>query len=314
MIVPVQVVVALIWANLVNAIRDYIEARVLERSLTFHLSPRRAKQVLKRPELLRPYAEKQEVSILFSDIANFSTISDRTLPDKLFQQLNRCFQETISCVHQTDGTVIKLIGDAIFAIWNAPELQRNHQELACQAALLLRDKLVEFDAANEILPLRTRVGLHTGLACVGNCGSSERFDYTAIGANVNLASRLESLNKHLGTEILASDSMIEPVASTFVVRSAGHFRLKGSDRVLEVFELVGSGRCAEGTRPWREAFAEGLRKFQRAEFVEAQAAFEQTLQLHPADGPAKFYLGLARDYQSKPPPKGWFGEVNMDEK
>lgn len=314
LILLLQIAFAFAYSILFNSIQAYVEKQVLERSLSIHISPRRVKQLVRHPELLRPGAEKQELSIMFSDIADFSTISDRMIPDKLFHQLNKYFGQTIGCIHQAEGTVVKLIGDAIFAIWNAPEPQPNHQELACRAALLLRDKLVEFDAANESFPMKTRVGLHAGPACVGNCGSTDRFDYTAIGANINLASRLEGLNKHVGTDILASDDIIAAVENKFVSRSVGHFRMKGSDRVMEIFELIGSPDFAESTRPWRESFADGLRQFKRGEFDAAQAAFDRTLQLRPKDGPSHFYLKQIAHYRETPPEKGWFGEVNMTEK
>ena len=314
LVVVIQIALALGWAVVFNSLQAYVEKRVLEHSLGLHLSPRRVRQILKRPELLHPGAEKQELSIMFTDIADFSTISDRTLPDKLFQHLNRYFEETIGCVQASDGTVVKLIGDAIFAVWNAPEPQPNHQSLACRAALALREKLVRFDAASESLPMHTRVGLHAGVACVGNCGSAERFDYTAIGANINLASRLEGLNKHLGTDILASEEIIAAVEKEFVSRPVGQFRLKGCDRVVGVHELIGNAAVRESTAPWREAFTVALRKFQRAEFDEAEAGFRKVIELRGKDGPAKFYLDLVADHRAAPPGKGWFGEVNMEEK
>jgi adenylate cyclase len=314
LVVLSQIVAAFAYSILFNSIQAYVEKQVLERSLAIHLSPRRVKQLLKRPDLLQPGAEKQELSIMFSDIADFSTISDRTRPDKLFEQLNKYFGETIPCIHQTDGTVVKLIGDAIFAIWNAPEAQANHAVLACRAALLLRDKLVEFESANESFPMHTRVGLHSGPACVGNSGSNERFDYTAIGANINLASRLEGLNKYLGTDILASDEIIGAVDTQFVSRAVGHFKLKGCDRVVEVHELLGLPESAEKTKAWRDTFADALRKFKRADFAEAEIAFRKVLEARPQDGPSKFYLKLVDHHRAHAPAKGWFGEVNMEEK
>jgi hypothetical protein len=174
--------------------------------------------------------------------------SDKPMPKTKPVKTNSV-TSTLGCVHQTDGTVIKLIGDAIFAVWNAPEPQAGHQELACRAALLLRDQLVPFEAENESFLFHTRVGLHFGVACVGNCGSAERFDYTAIGSDINLA----------------SDHLMGAVEGKFICRSVGHFRLKGVDRVLEVFELVATPECAQPTRVWREAFKEALRRFRQPE-------------------------------------------------
>jgi len=310
----VQLGVALGWSVVFNSFRGYLENRDLSRALSFHLPPSRVKQILRRPELLQPSAEKQEVSLLFTDIADFSTISDRMLPERLFQLLNKYFADTIPCIHETDGTVVQLVGDAIFGVWNAPEPQKDHHERACRAALLLRDKLVSFESANESFPLKTRVGLHAGLATVGNCGSADRFTYTALGAETNMASRLEGLNKYLGTEVLASSAVLAPVEDKFVFRPIGHFRLKGSDRVLEVNELLGTVEQREKSKPWRDAFGEALRKFKHREFVEAEAGFRRVLEIKPNDGPSLFYLETLERFRQEPPPKSWLGEINMGEK
>ena len=312
-IVLVQIATAFAWGIAFNYFQAYIERVVLQRTLEFHLSASRVKQLLKRPELLKPYGEKQEVTLLFSDIAGFSTICERTLPDKLFQQLNQYFSQTISCIHKTDGTVIQLIGDAIFALWNAPEPQADHGERACRAALLLRDAVVKFDETHDF-PMRTRVGLHMGTVSVGNLGSADRFDYSAIGANTNLASRLEGLNKHLGTDILISAELMDAVREKFVGRSVGHFKLKGFDRVLEIFELIGLAEEREKNAEWLKKFHEGLRHFKRAEFDAAEKSFQEVAQMHRADGPCKFYQQKIAAYRIHPPAKDWLGEVNMDEK
>ena len=141
-------------------------------------------QILKHPDLLKPGATQKTVSILFSDIASFSKISERMNPDDLVKLLNDYYEAAIGCVHQTDGTVMNLIGDAIFAIWNAPQEQADHQERAVRAALLLNEKLLHFDTASLNLPLRTRIGLHTGVVCVGNIGSSTHFGSLTCPARV----------------------------------------------------------------------------------------------------------------------------------
>ncbi len=313
-VAAVQIPVAFTWSALFNSVKLYIEKKTLEQSLAFHLSPARVKQIQKRPELLRPGAERQEISILFSDIANFSKITGRMDPEDLFKLLNRYFQTSLECIHATDGTVIKLIGDAIFAIWNAPFVQPDQQLRACEAALMLRDQLVQFDAEQRSLPLRTRVGLHTGTAYVGNVGSSSRFDYTAIGDNINMASRLEGLNKYLGTDLLATRDIQKIAEDHVVCRLAGHFRFKGIDRVVEVHELIGKKAAAEETRAWREAFTQALHQYQRRAFDAAEAGFRRTLELHAGDGPAHFYLERIAEHRLHPPPDDWAGEVEIKEK
>jgi adenylate cyclase len=314
LILVAEIGVGLFWAITFNSIRAYIETSVLERSLSLHLPVRRVKQILKHPELLAPSAEKQEVSLLFTDIANWSTISERVTPERLFKLLNKYFEDTIPCIHENEGMVLQLVGDAIFAIWNAPEPQKNHQELACAAALKLRDKLVQFESANESYPLRTRVGLHCGTASVGNCGSADRFVYTALGAETNMASRLEGLNKHLGTEILASDRIVEAVEDKFTWRNLGRFKLKGGDRVMEIYELVGAIETAEASHGWRQKFGNALRHFQRAEWDQAEAALREVIAIHENDGPSRFYLREIEKLRPGTTRAGWFGEVSMEEK
>ena len=313
-VVCLQLPTAYCWSLVFNSVRLYIEKKVLERSLVLHLSPYRVKQILEKPELLKPGAEKQEVSILFTDIANFTRLTSRMDSDDLFRLLNNYYQVALSSVHENDGTVVNLIGDAILAIWNAPFTQPNKEERACRAALLLRSRLAQFEAREQSLPLHTRVGLHAGFAHVGNLGSTEHFDYAAVGDSVNLASRLEGLNKHLGTDILATRDIQRSVEKTLLARMVGHFRFKGFDRVSEVYELIGEMDQAEATKPWREAFAQGIYHFQRKAFPAAEAAFRRTLELKPGDGPSAFYLERIAMFTQQPPVGEWAGEIDMKEK
>ncbi len=313
-VVAVQIPVALACAWLGHSLQWYVERKLLVESLSLHVPPSRVKELLKQPELLKPGAKLQRVSVLFTDISNYSLISESTVLKDLEKMLNDYFEAALSAVHETDGTIIKLIGDAIFAVWNAPEEQANHQERACRTALRLREQLILYDAQSENAPLRTRAGLHTGEALVGNFGSSKRFDYTVMGDAVNLAARLEGLNKHLGTLILATREFQMAVEDKFVTRPVGVFRFKGIARGIQVFEIVGVRDCLEATKSWRDSFADGLHQFRRREFETAATAFLETLRLCPNDGPSQFYLKQIKRFQEKPPNENWTGEVNMDEK
>ena len=314
-----QVGVALLWAILCTSLKLYVDKQVLAESLAHNLSPACVREILKRPDLLKPGASKQEVSIMFSDIANFSKITGRMDADDLFILLNKYYESALIGIHETDGTVLQLIGDAIFAIWNAPLPQSDHHVRTCRAALALRDQLHQFDLKQQSLPLRTRVGLHAGTASVGNLGSANRFEYSAIGDNTNLASRLEGLNKQLGTEILASRDIQKHVADTLLCRLVGHFKFKGVDRLLEVHELLGQLDLTEPTRAWREAFAKGLFHFQRRQFDLAEAQFKSASQLRREaaaidDGPSLFYLAKIELLRKQPPPAEWNGEIELTEK
>jgi adenylate cyclase len=313
-VIAAQTPLALGWSYMFHSIRAYMETKLLATSLELYLSPHQVKQILKQPELLKPGATQKTVSILFSDIANFSKISERMDPDDLVTLLNSYYETSIACVHETEGTVMNLIGDAILAIWNAPQDQADHQQRACKAAVRLQESLVHFDSAHRSLPMRTRVGLHTGLVCVGNIGSSTHFDYAAIGESVNMASRLEGLNKQLGTNILATREIQKTSEGQLVTRLVGHFRFKGFDQVTEIYELIGSSVSEKETQPWRDAFANALSRFQRQAFAEAETGFRQTLEIRPDDGPSKFYLDRAAQLRAHPPEQGWLGEIDLREK
>lgn len=313
-IVAIQIPIALGWAYLFNSIKSYVHVQLLQTSLSLYLSPESAKQILKRPDLLKPGAELKTVSILFSDIASFSKISGRMDAQDLVKLLNSYYEAAIGCVHETNGTVMNLIGDAIFAIWNAPQEQSDHQYRTCKAAILLNQALIKFESGSLHLPLNTRVGLHTGEVCVGNIGSSAHFDYTAIGDSVNLASRLEGLNKQLGTNILATRDIQKSVEDKIISRLVGYFRFKGFDKVVEVHEMVALPDQQQATAEWRESFAAALNGFLHRAFAEAESGFKRTLELRPDDGPSKFYLEQIKYFVAHPASAEWLGEIDLREK
>lgn len=313
-IVVVQLPLALIWSLLFNTLRLYFENRLLGVTLGQHLSPSRVKQLLKTRDVLHPGAEKTELSIMFTDIADFSVISEHMDSDDLATLMNDYFETAIACVHATDGFLVKLIGDALFVIWNAPIGQPDHRERAARTTLLLQQRLVSFSGAGTDRALRTRIGLHTGVANVGNFGSATRFDYTAIGENINLASRMEGLNKHLGTTVLATGETAAPLDGLVDMRMLGRFRLKGFQRAVAVHEILGPAENAEATRPWRETFAQGLRHFQLKEMDRAREAFMRTLEMRPDDGPSLFYIGMMEELVPELIAENWQGEVDIKEK
>jgi adenylate cyclase len=305
--VAVQLPLALTVAVVYQSFRLYMDNKLLEQSLARHLSPVRAKQLLRQRKLLQPGAEKQLLSIMFTDIADFTKLSEGMDSGELARLMNNYFEEAISCVYETDGFLVKLIGDALFAIWNAPLGQPDHHERVFRSALLLKERVAEFSGPGSLV-LRTRIGIHAGVADVGNFGSAKRFDYTAIGESVNLASRLEGLNKHLGTQILASRDAEAAVGGKFHFRCVGRFRLKGFEKAIEVCELL--------TEPaeWQKTFAEALDHFIARNFDAAEAAFCRVLKLNPNDGPSRFYLSRIEHFRAHPPLARWAGEIELEEK
>ena len=311
-VVGAQIPAALVCSVLFNSVQLYVQKKLFEQTLGLYLSPKLVKKFAKDDSLLKPGAHKQTLTILFSDIANFTSISEGMDSDDLAKSMNKYFQKSVSdCIFPTEGTVVKYIGDAIFAFWNAPDHQHDHALRACQAALLFRDLgTMEMNGQTLI----TRIGLHTGVANVGNFGSTERVDYTALGENINLASRMEGLNKYLGTILLATGDTFNEVSDKIVSRFAGRFKLKGFERAVDVHELIGTAQQAEESKPWREAFAQALKHFQQKNFQAAEAGFHATIKLHPNDGPSKFYLKQIEELKEHPLPDDWNGDTELKEK
>lgn len=313
-ILCLQAATGAVWSFGFNSLQLFVQKKLLEQTLALHLSPSRVGQLLTRPEILKPGAEKQELTIVFTDIENFTTLAEHLDSDELAHMMNSYFDTAVSkCIHPADGTVLKYIGDAIFAIWNAPLPQTDHRAMACKAALLLQNEKLEFASGGKTFHLATRVGIHTGVANVGNFGSSTRIDYSAIGENVNLASRIEGLNKHLRTQILITEETNRALPEEIIRRRVGRFRLKGFEKAVTVYELLALNSSTPAP-PWLEASRLGLERFENSQFEEAAALFEKAIKSRGDDGVARFYLEQIQRFRTEHPPLGWHGEILMTEK
>jgi adenylate cyclase len=312
LLVVVQVLVALGGSVIFNSVQLYVQKRLFEQTLSLYLSPKLVKKFSGAPALLKPGAEKQHLTLLFSDIEDFTRLSEGMDSDDLASLMNSYFEAAVSrCIHRTDGTVVKYIGDAIFALWNAPEPQEDHARRACEAALHFRD--LGAQSINGIA-LRTRIGLHSGVANVGNFGSTERVDYTALGENVNLASRIEGLNKFLRTTCLMTGETRGAMGDHLVTRRLGRFRLKGFEKAVEVHELVGWPTERTASTAWRSTFEKALKAYEQGDFATAGAGFRETIQLRLDDGPSTFYLHHMKRLEDQTLPTDWSGELELTEK
>jgi adenylate cyclase len=184
---------------------------------------------------------RQELTILFTDVRNFTSIAEAADPDALMQQTSRYFTALTAAFLAEGGTVDKFIGDAVMVFWNAPHAQLDHVDRACRAALAARAVSERLNAqfeAEGLSPFVTRFGIHVGDAVVGNVGSVERMDYTVLGSSVNLASRLEGLNREYGTTILVSETVRSRVAERFQFEPIASVIAKGMTQETRVYELI----------------------------------------------------------------------------
>jgi adenylate cyclase len=192
-------------------------------------------------EFSRRTATRHEVTAIFTDIYDFTTISEGNSPEAVVTMLSDYFDILNRTVNANNGTIVQFLGDSIFAMWNAPVPDEHHAENACRAALAMQDALTEFNAGQKrkgLPEFRTRFGLHTGDAVVGSVGAVDRLQYTAMGDTINVASRLEGMNKEHGTTILASRAVYEQCHETILFRPLGGVHAKGRKEEIELFEVV----------------------------------------------------------------------------
>jgi adenylate cyclase len=265
--------------------------------------------LLENPEKLQLGGERRRVTLFFSDLAGFTTISERLSPETVVSLLNDYLSRMTEIIFDEAGTVDKFEGDAIMAFWGAPLDQPDQAARACRAALKQQAALKELNrqfAGLNLPPLAMRIGLNTGDAIVGNLGSVKRFDYTVIGDTVNLASRLEGVNKFYGSYVMASETTMEACAGAVEFRELDLVAVKGKEQAIRVFEVLGlKGELERELIKARQDFAQGLELYRQRRFPEAGAAFAAILAENPGDGPARTYLDRCRRFQEEPPPPEW---------
>ena len=300
---------------LVKYVHENREKRHIRSAFGHYLAPPVLEAVLRSPDTLALGGERRCITVLFSDIEGFTSLSERVAPEEISALLNEYLGRMMHCIKKTGGTLDKFIGDAVMAEWNAPVFQEDHAARACEAALLMVEEVEELRTKweREGKPaLHIRIGINTGEMVVGNMGSKDIFDYTVIGTEVNTSARLEPLNKDFGTRILVSDSTRREADACqpgeYVFRLLAKVVLKGRTSPLEVFEL--SGRRATMGEEHLEAiglFHEGLCLFFASHFTDAKERFRKAAEKLPGDGPSKTYAALCEGYENNLPPPGWEG-------
>jgi adenylate cyclase len=265
--------------------------------------------LLEHPEKLELGGERRGVTLFFSDLAGFTTISERLDPETVVALLNDYLSAMTEIILEEEGTVDKFEGDAIMAFWGAPLDQPDQAFRACRAALRQQAALADLNrrfAGLDLPPLVMRIGLHTGDAIVGNLGSVKRFDYTVIGDTVNLASRLEGLNKFYGSYVMASEVTVAACAGTIEFRELDLVAVKGRETPVRVFEVLGlQGELAPETDRRRQDFARALEFYRQGRFEQAEPVFEALLAAEPEDGPARTFRDRCRRFKTTPPSAPW---------
>jgi adenylate cyclase len=291
-------------------LRERALRQQIKRTFTHYVSPQVVEQMIAHPEQLVLGGERRPLTLLFGDLAGFTTLAERLGPEQVVQLLNRALTETAAVVVQHGGTVDKFMGDAIMAFWGAPLADDEHALHACQAAVDMQAAVarVRTELATQGLPqISMRIGLNSGTVVVGNMGSATLFDYTAVGDDVNLASRLEGLNKVYGTEILVSAATASLVGPRLPFRPVDRVRVKGKAQAVDVFTVERDPAIVAATE-------QALAAYREQRWDDAEIHWKDVLALRPDDPVAEVYRERIAHWRQAPPPPDWDAAYTAESK
>lgn len=296
------------------------EKRMVRSAFNQYVQPEVVQELMNEPEKLKLGGDKKNITILFSDLAGFTSISESLSPEKLISILNIYLDTMSDVILKNRGTIDKYIGDAIMAFWGAPLPEVNSANLACKSALqmsALTPQIIEKIDPSLNLELYTRYGINTGDVVVGNIGSENRFSYTVLGDSVNLAARLEPANKMFGTEIMISEYTKKQLTEPFLMRQLDLMVVKGKTEPVKVFELMADLTDDKDHSTEQEVvklFNEGLNYYFDQEWEKAINKFESVVKKREGDGPSLVYIKRCKDFLQQPPGENWAGVYEMTTK
>ena len=290
------------------------ERKKIKGAFTYYVSSSVVNEMLKYPEKLKLGGERKELTVLFSDIKGFTTIAEGLTPEELVNLLNEYLTVMTDVVFKYDGTLDKYIGDAIMALYGAPLDLPDHPTHACRSALEMIYALGNLN--NKWIdegrkPIDIRIGINTGPMMVGNMGSKQRFDFTAMGDSVNLGSRLEGANKSYKTNIIIAESTYDRVKDEFVCMELDSVRVQGKKRPVKIYSLVGYKDSPEIRLETVNQFNQGVQAYRGRDWDEAIRIFEAITTREPNLYAAQVYIERCRDFKENPPPADWDGVYVM---
>jgi adenylate cyclase len=312
MILPPLLTIALGYTvlTLIRYIKVERSGRRIRHAFQHYVPEVVVSEILKNPTMLTLGGERKDISVLFSDIKGFTSLSEKLPPEELVTILNEYLTAMTDVIFKNRGLLDKYIGDAIMAVYGAPLPQPDHPMRACMSALDMREELkrLQKNWETENRPkLEIRIGINTGYATVGNMGSKKRFDYTVMGDNVNLTSRLEDLNKIYNSKIIISEHTFDRVKDEIACRELDLVRVRGKTIPVKIYEMIGK----KGEHPKEEKtgrlFEKGLVEVRNRNWEEALLIFEKIKKILPEDVPTDIYIDRIKIAIINPPPLDWDG-------
>lgn len=306
--------------SVIKFIKSETEKSFIRNAFSRYLSDDVIKQLIQDPERLKLGGDKKNLTAMFTDIKGFSSLAENLDPGQLVKLLNEYLTAMSDIILDQMGTIDKYEGDAIISFFGAPGALPDHPYRALLSAI--RMKRAERELNERLLrdgvipgPLMTRIGINTGEMVVGNMGTPKKMDYTIMGNAVNLASRLEGVNKQYGTWILASEAAITEAGNTFAVRKLDRVRVINIKTPVRLYEVVEEKSALDpATVTGLETFHSALEAFEQKDWEQAEKQLTEVLRILPGDGPAETFLARCREYKKKPPASNWDGVFNLNVK
>lgn len=316
------VLLASLFAIIIINARFYIaemgQKALIRTAFGQYLSPGVVSELVRDPDKLSLGGEEREMTAYFSDIASFSTFSEKMTPSQLVYVLNEYLTEMCNIIIAYEGTIDKFEGDAIIAFWGAPTIQQDHARRCCLASIDMNKALVPMRkkwVAEGRPPLYVRMGINSGPMVVGNMGSAQRMNYTMMGDAVNLASRLEGANKAYDSDIMISESTLSACSDEVDVRELDRIRVVGKSEPVTVFQLLErKNQTPAEVADLVEQFERALDCYKSRDFKQALDEFRRCLDIVADDGPSKTYVARCEKFLKAPPASDWDGVFELEEK
>lgn len=307
---PLAFFVTLIW----KYFNTHKERENIRNAFGYYLPDKIVDQVAKNISHVRTNSQMVYGTCLYTDAEQYATLSETMNPEELSRFMNRYYEAIFQPVMQHNGIVSDVVGDSMLSIWATRDPDAALRNQACLTALDITTAVRRFNQASVVFQLPTRIGLHSGRMAIGNIGAIDHYEYRAVGDVVNSASRLEGLNKYLGTRILVSKEVLNELDG-FLTRRLGEFILAGKTRSIVVYELICRlQESEEKQKALCAIFDEALSAYRDKSWDKAIENFYECTKIYGEDGPASFYTKLCKKYKEKPPEEMWNGLIFLDKK
>jgi PAS domain S-box-containing protein len=298
--------------GLLLTVEDQTYVSFLQDAFKRYVPPSVSEIIARKPQTLKLGGEEKTLTVLFSDLVGFTTISEKMLPHKVVNLLSQYFDEMTKIIFELQGTLKEYVADELMAIFGAPVYQQDHAKKACESAIAMSRRLKElrqiWKKQNRPL-LKARIGINTGPMLVGNLGSTYRFSYGVIGDQVNLASRLEGLSSIYGTEILIGENTAKEVENDFHLRKIDLVRVKGRNQAAHIYELIdnASNPLSETMKKFIGSYNKGFSLYKNKKWSNALEYFISANDILSGDGPTAVMIQRCHHYADNPPVGNWDG-------